>query len=241
MKLGRTIRFDASGSTDTETPNDLDYSWNMGDGGVEKDAVGETVNHTYAKSGVYQATVTVTDPKGGTDTDTVQVKVSRHVQCGAESVSRTGGWAARHNGGAQLSHYCDNAPKGTTGDTIGLRFTGPSLKVNYGKAQSGGVAKVFVDGRRVRDIVFTGRSKTPRFGWTTTYNQLGSGTHSIRLVVKKPDGIRKLASSTASRSPVAHDRRRARIGTGLSFEVGADRPVLLPLRSHWVEAPARVV
>ncbi|MDQ3485968.1 MAG: PKD domain-containing protein, partial [Actinomycetota bacterium] len=73
MKLGRTIRFDASGSTDTETPNDLDYSWNMGDGGVEKDAVGETVNHTYAKSGVYQATVTVTDPKGGTDTDTVQV------------------------------------------------------------------------------------------------------------------------------------------------------------------------
>ena len=71
----RPVTLSAVGSTDAETPDDLDYSWDFGNGGDTKDAVGATVTHTYAKAGTYTAEVTVTDPEGATDTATVDVVV----------------------------------------------------------------------------------------------------------------------------------------------------------------------
>ena len=42
-EAGRKIQFSAAGTTDAETPDDLDYSWDFGNGGTTKDAAGRTV------------------------------------------------------------------------------------------------------------------------------------------------------------------------------------------------------
>jgi hypothetical protein len=75
VKAGKRVTFSASGSTDAETPDDLDFSWDLGDGGSTKDAAGEVVHHAFDQPGTYDVTVTVTDPDGGSDTDTVTVTV----------------------------------------------------------------------------------------------------------------------------------------------------------------------
>ncbi len=73
---GQRIEFDAGGSVDTETPDDLDFSWDFGNGGSTKDGTGEVVKHKYDQPGTYTATVTVTDPEGQIDTASVDVTVT---------------------------------------------------------------------------------------------------------------------------------------------------------------------
>jgi PKD repeat protein len=73
---GTSVRLDASGSTDTETPGSLTFSWDFGNGGKEKDATGAVVEHVYGSPGTYDATVTVSDPAGLTDTATVRITVT---------------------------------------------------------------------------------------------------------------------------------------------------------------------
>lgn len=63
--------FNASNSSDPDGDN-LTYDWDFGDGAT---ATGEVVNHTYDTEGTYNATVTVTDEHGATDTDTIVVSV----------------------------------------------------------------------------------------------------------------------------------------------------------------------
>jgi hypothetical protein len=73
---GTQVRFDASGSTDTETPGQLTYSWDFGNGGTTKDAEGAVVGHTFGQPGTYDAVVTVSDAGGLTDTATVRVTIT---------------------------------------------------------------------------------------------------------------------------------------------------------------------
>ena len=73
--VGTTVTLDASASTDAETPGDLTYSWDLGDGGGAKDAEGAVVEHAWTDPGTYDATVTVSDAAGLTDTATVRVTV----------------------------------------------------------------------------------------------------------------------------------------------------------------------
>jgi PKD repeat protein len=74
--VGTRVTLDATGSTDAETPGALLYSWDLGNGGSTKDAQGATVSHVFAKPGTYDATVTVSDPAGLTDTATVRITVT---------------------------------------------------------------------------------------------------------------------------------------------------------------------
>jgi M6 family metalloprotease-like protein len=75
-EAGEQVKLSADGSTDTETPNNLDYSWDFGDGGTTKDAVGKNAKTTYSKAGTYTATVTVTDPQGLRDVASATVTVT---------------------------------------------------------------------------------------------------------------------------------------------------------------------
>lgn len=58
------IEFDGSGSTDTEGAI-VSYDWDMGDGWT---ATGSKVTHTYSSAGTFNATLTVTDSGGLTNT-----------------------------------------------------------------------------------------------------------------------------------------------------------------------------
>lgn len=74
---GTTVRLDASGSTDAETPGRLTWSWDLDDGGPTKDAEGAVVDHVFASPGTYDATVTVSDAGGLTDTATVRITITQ--------------------------------------------------------------------------------------------------------------------------------------------------------------------
>jgi len=68
---GDGLTFDAGGSSDADGTI-ASYDWTFGDGTT---ASGETVSHTYASTGSYDATLTVTDDDGRTDTTTVTIRV----------------------------------------------------------------------------------------------------------------------------------------------------------------------
>ena len=76
VKASEQVTLSAAGTTDAETPGDLDYSWSFGDGGSAKDADGRVVRHSFPSAGVYTATVTVTDPQGLTGTASATVTVT---------------------------------------------------------------------------------------------------------------------------------------------------------------------
>jgi immune inhibitor A len=193
VHLGQKHHLDGSASTDAETPDDLDYSWDLGDGGVTKDAVGPRVKHEFADPGVYKVRLTVTDPRGKTDTATKTIRVFKNLQCAQRKVTKTGGWKSRHGSAGQFNHHCDNAPDGTAGDTMSLDFQGPRIGLKWGRAKQGGTARVLVDGERIGQVSFKGRSAEPRFDGLRIFTGLGGGRHTITLVVAPPDGKRRLA------------------------------------------------
>ena len=193
VRLGLDHQFNATGSTDGESPDDLDYSWDFGNGGVTKDAVGPKVKHEYADPGVYKVKLTVTDPRGKTDTAKKKVRVFQNVQCAQKKVTRTGGWESRHDSGGDFNHHCDNAPGGTGGDTMSLDFKGPRIGLRWGRAKEGGTAQVLVDGERIGQVSFKGRTAEPKFDGLRIFKGLGAGRHTIELVVDPPDRNRRLA------------------------------------------------
>ena len=71
VMVNDTVMFDGSGSFDPHN-DPLTYTWDFGDGSPV--ATGSNVTHTYTRSGVYMATLTVTDGNLS-DTDTVQITV----------------------------------------------------------------------------------------------------------------------------------------------------------------------
>jgi M6 family metalloprotease-like protein len=73
---GTTVRLDASGSSDAETPGGLTWSWDLADGGPTKDAEGAVVEHVFGRPGTYDVTVTVSDAGGLTDTAAVRVTIT---------------------------------------------------------------------------------------------------------------------------------------------------------------------
>jgi glucose/arabinose dehydrogenase len=66
------VGFDASASSDPDG-DALTYNWSFGDGTPA--ATTPRVTHTYAVAGTYQATLRVTDSRGGSDTETVRIDV----------------------------------------------------------------------------------------------------------------------------------------------------------------------
>lgn len=65
------VVFDGSSSTDADGAI-VSYQWAFGDGAF---ATGATAQHTYLSSGTYTATLTVTDDRGATDTDRIEIVV----------------------------------------------------------------------------------------------------------------------------------------------------------------------
>ena len=67
------ITFDGSRSTDPNPEDTLSYSWDFGDGSAP--VSGAQVSHVYEETGLYVATLTVSDGRGGMSSDTIQITV----------------------------------------------------------------------------------------------------------------------------------------------------------------------
>ena len=203
VRTGKRVTLSAKGTTDEETPDDLDYSWDFGDDDQKKDGSDVVERTTYEKPGAHTATLTVTDPQGLTDTAEVNVvaedgpaaensppttaKAGR-VSCGGNAVDRTGSWRNVDSSSARGGRYCDNLGRRKGRDTMTLSFTGPRVVIGYAKARRGGSANVVVDGERVGTVSFDGRAQKPRFGFSKAVTGLGGGTHTVRLVIHKGAG-----------------------------------------------------
>jgi M6 family metalloprotease-like protein len=195
---GSPVTLSGRGTTDAETPDDLQYAWDFditrdtnGDekSGNDKDATGEVVRHTYRRPGTYKARLTVSDPRGATDSADVTIRVYRRVACESNKVKRTGSWRDRNrSGSATGGRYCDNLGSGRGEDTLRLVFTGPRLTLGYGTARRGGKATVVVDGESVGTVSFKGDTKAPRFRTSRTWGRLGTGRHTVRLVMRSGAG-----------------------------------------------------
>jgi uncharacterized repeat protein (TIGR01451 family) len=75
-KIGQSVVFDASGSSDPDPGDSITYFWGFDDGAI---AVGSTVNHAFALPGVHTATVTVTDLSHRTATAIATVTVPARI------------------------------------------------------------------------------------------------------------------------------------------------------------------
>jgi hypothetical protein len=105
-----TCSFDASASTDTNGPI-TGYSWAWGDGQTSQD-VTPTDTHTYAASGTYPVTLTVTDGEGGSSSLTSGVTVTA-----APPPSITFGGATSYDANATTANV--KVPANTNpGDTL---------------------------------------------------------------------------------------------------------------------------
>ena len=160
------------------------YSWDFGDGGSTKDAVGQTVRPTFKKPGYRMIRLTVKDAKGRTSTTKHRLLVRRAVSCNARAVARTGSWRVQSSLDAPKGDYCDNLGTGAGRDTLTYRYAGPALDIYYGKSSTGGVAAVYLDGVRKGKISFRGGEARPRFRF---HKMLGSPPsrkkHTVRLVM----------------------------------------------------------
>jgi PKD repeat protein len=70
---GTQVAFDGTGSTDNDRITT--YTWTFNDGGAQT-LTGVTPTYTFDTPGTYVVTLTVADPAGNTDTDTVTIRVS---------------------------------------------------------------------------------------------------------------------------------------------------------------------
>ncbi|MEL4305928.1 PKD domain-containing protein [Methanococcoides sp. LMO-2] len=74
VSVGETVTLDGSASTDDVSI--ASYKWDFDNSnGIQQDATGAVVQHSYSSGGTYTATLTVTDGDGEVDTDTVHITV----------------------------------------------------------------------------------------------------------------------------------------------------------------------
>lgn len=69
------VTFSAAGSGDPNAGDTLTYFWNFGDGSAAQSTTNTTIQHTYAVSGIYTATLRARDSKGA-DSATVSLRIT---------------------------------------------------------------------------------------------------------------------------------------------------------------------
>ncbi len=165
VRTGQQVTLSGAGSTDAETPDELDYSWDLGNGGSVKDAAGKVVRTTYDNAGVKTATLTVTDPRGLTSTATVQVTVTE---------GGTGGGGGDNQAPTARMKISPKQSYISTRMTLSAAGSGdpetPSGQLTYAWDFGDGGTRVDATTARVR----------------TTFRKAGPRT--VRLTVTDPDG-----------------------------------------------------
>jgi PKD repeat protein len=138
-----TVQFSSDGSNDPDG-SIVGYAWDFGDGGSSSDA---NPGHTYTEAGTYNATLTVTDDDGASQSDTVVITVTGasqdelHVQ--DQTVTRqTRGNRARAVDRVLITDQ-NNQP--VTGATVTAVFSGPNQGQVSGVTKNNGIVVLSTD------------------------------------------------------------------------------------------------
>jgi len=84
--------------------------------------------------------------------------------------------------------YCDNRGKRKGKDVLTLGFKGPKIVVIHGDSTQGGKALVYVDGEKQGRLSFRSGSRTIDFGQRNGFRDLGTGDHTLRIVMVRKTG-----------------------------------------------------
>jgi PKD repeat protein len=119
-----TVQFSAAGSTDSDGTI-VGYAWDFNDGNSSTEA---NPIHTYADAGTYQATLTVTDDDGASNSDGVTVEVASATQdelhVGNQIVSRNTFF--RYARGVDTVLILDQNDQPVAGATVTASYYGPN-------------------------------------------------------------------------------------------------------------------
>ena len=131
---GLAVAFDGTGSTDTDGTVSA-YMWDFGDGSTDP-VTTSTANHSYAVTGTYPVTLTVTDDKGATNlvTKNVTVTAQAPVALVSDTFSRilASGLGSADTGGAWT----------ITGGASNFSVNGTAGKIKMAAAGSGPTASL---------------------------------------------------------------------------------------------------
>ncbi len=101
------------------------------------------------------------------------------------AIEYQGGWHLRQAADASAGTYHRRVgPKnGGIGanPTARLVFEGDAITYRYATASGGGTADVLIDGALVQTVSYAGSGADPSFGAEATFDELGDGTHEIRV------------------------------------------------------------
>ncbi|MEI6713689.1 MAG: PKD domain-containing protein [Verrucomicrobiota bacterium] len=228
------VTFTASASdADNDT---LSYSWNAGDGTLSggTGALAATLIHSYAMGGTYTVSVTVSDMKGGTTTQTKTVTVTDPAQSFTQRSSGTGadlfGVAASdtllvavgENGTGGDSHIIRTSPDGIT--WTGREVAESILNLKLSAVTWDGLRFVAVgqdwNGSGWVGVVYTSENGVV---WTRVYTATSTGTSLVAVasgggvilaggdggtLLRSPDGVNwtavALVPSTSSVGGIAY-------------------------------------
>ncbi|MBM4040618.1 MAG: PKD domain-containing protein [Planctomycetes bacterium] len=196
------VAFDGTSSTDADGSL-ASYRWTFGDGAS---ATGATAAHTYTTHGTYTATLTVTDDRGATDTDSVQLTVlpdpSKVVFVHSIDMSlQTAG-----SGLIALATVCIVNPSGApvSGATVAGRWTGPRTSTVAGVTGADGkvtLASMSAKGTFTYTFTVTGVSKAG-YVYDPSRNEETSDSISSTAPINQPPKAVATASPTMGLAPL---------------------------------------
>lgn len=187
-KNGLKVDFDASASTDSDGLVSS-YSWSYGDGSTDS---GKTPSHTYAASGTYDVTLTVTDDDGATSTPvTKQVTVAGLQVVASDGFGRTTvtGWGSAEVGGAWSTASAQSSVSGGRG-----HINHAANAANYAYLNSVSTARVDLSFTQFLDKLPVGTGTRME---TTVYPRRASGGTYRGFVRVQPNGQVRLSLARA--------------------------------------------
>lgn len=187
------VEFDGSESEDPEG-DELSYTWDFGDG---QTGVGVETDHTYDERGEYTVQLTVEDPWGATDTDTLTVTIENNPPDADFTIAGTFGENADGdpivptNGtveftstsididGDSLTHTWDFGDgSGSTGDVVEHTYTEDGLYAATITSQDSfggvGTAGIVVESAQVDPVADGGEDVITVLGRTETFSASNS-------------------------------------------------------------------
>jgi hypothetical protein len=185
------VTFDGSTSSDPDTAEGdsvASYTFDFGDGSAPVTQSSPTITHTYTNAGEFQAKLTVTDTHGKKSVDDASavIDVKPTVTCfedDSPNIAYAKGWHTVKDQSATAGHFRTSNGSGLS-FTFQTSATSGTLTYRYATAKRAGTADLYLDGRKVQSVSYSGSSGSgnkPVFGSSVTLPLSGSGTHTFAL------------------------------------------------------------